>query len=129
MDTKINNLLEKYVKSINQCDLEIAKEIWDWKGEVSFIHPLGYEYSYNDIIEHFYKTIMGGMFSKRNLVIKDLKYVIYGNTALVKFCWDFYAVSANTGEKIHTKGRESQFLVLQNNEFKITHIHYSPEPG
>ena len=53
---KINYLLEKYVKSINECDLELAREIWDSEGKVSFIHPNGYEHSFEEIKEHFYIT-------------------------------------------------------------------------
>ena len=48
--------LEKYVKSINECDLELAREIWDSEGKVSFIHPNGYEHSFEEIKEHFYIT-------------------------------------------------------------------------
>ena len=33
-----------------------------------------------------------------------------------------------TNEQIHTKGRETQFLVLRDNEWKINNIHYSQEP-
>ena len=34
---RIDTLLEKYVESINTCDTELACEIWDKEGSVSFI--------------------------------------------------------------------------------------------
>ena len=74
---KINKLLENYVKSINECDIELAQTFWD---------------------------------------------------AFLEFGWDFYATLKETNEQIHTKGRETQFLVLRDNEWKINNIHYSQEP-
>ena len=41
---RIDNLLEKYVESINKCDTELAREIWDKEGSVSFIFPKGRAY-------------------------------------------------------------------------------------
>ena len=67
---KIYSLLNKYVQSINECNLELAREIWDSEDSISFIHPLGYEDSFEEIKEHFYLGIMGNLFSKRDLKIK-----------------------------------------------------------
>ena len=124
---KINKLLENYVKSINECDTELAQNFWDNKEPVSFIHPLGYEHNFDEIKNHFYLEIMGGRFSKRELRLKDIKIKIYNDTAFLEFSWDFYATLKETNEQIHTKGRETQFLVLRDNEWKIINIHYSQE--
>ncbi len=125
---KINKLLENYVKSVNECDVELAKTFWDSKEPVSFIHPNGYEHSFEEVKNHFYLTVMGGMFSKRDLQLKNIKAKIYDNTAFLEFSWDFYAIAKETGDEVHTKGRETQFLVLRSDEWKISNIHYSAEP-
>lgn len=70
---KIHSLLNKYVHSINECNLELAREIWDSEDAISFIHPLGYEHSFEEIKEHFYLGTMDKLFSKRDLKIKEIK--------------------------------------------------------
>ena len=126
---KIHNLLYKYVQSINECNLELAKEIWDSEDLISFIHPLGYEHSFEEIKEHFYLGTMDKLFSKRDLKIKNISTKFFGNAAFLEFSWDFYAVKKEDGAQIHTKGRETQLLILRNNEWKISNIHYSQEPN
>lgn len=126
---KIHNLLYKYVQSINECNLELAKEIWDSEDLISFIHPLGYEHSFEEIKEHFYLGTMDKLFSKRDLKIKNISTKFFGNAAFLEFGRDFYAVKKEDGVQIHTKGRETQLLILRNNEWKISNIHYSQEPN
>ncbi len=125
---KINTLLEKYVQSVNDCDLKTAEAIWDNEETVSFIHPNGYEHSFDEVRTHFYMGTMGRLFSKRDLRLKDIQAKVYGNTAFLEFRWDFYATLNDTGNPIHTQGRETQFLVLRKNNWKISNIHYSAEP-
>lgn len=122
---EIYTLLRKYVKSINECNYEIAREIWDTEGSVSLLHPSGYENSYNEIKDNFYVSIMERKFSKRDLKIKDITTKYYGNTALLEFCRDFYAIDSNSGEEIHNQGKETQFIVLRDKGWKISNIHYS----
>lgn len=122
---RIDILLRNYVTSINECDLELAKSIWDTEGSVSLIHPNGYEYSFEDIKNNFYLGIMDNKFSKRDLKLKDIMTKYYGNTALLEFSWDFYATLNNSCEKIHTQGRETQFIVLRDSGWKLSNIHYS----
>ena len=124
---EIYTLLKKYVQSINECNLELAREIWDTEGSVSLIHPNGYEYSFEEIKKHFYLEIMNNLFSKRDLKIKDIMTKFYGNTAFLEFNWDFYAADKSANQEIHTQGRETQFIVLRDSGWKISNIHYSTQ--
>ncbi len=126
LQENIRNLLNDYVQSINDCDLNTAEKIWNVEDKVSFIHPLGYEHSFEEIIEHFYKGIMQNLFSKRELIIKNIEFTQHENNAFVEFEWDFYATQRENNEPIHTKGRESQFIIDKSGQWKICHIHYSP---
>ncbi len=125
---EIDILLKSYIESINTCNLELAKEIWDKEGSVSLIHPNGHEKGFLEIKDKFYLGIMYENFSYRDLKIKDIMTRYYGNTAFLEFCWDFYATKKETNEEIHTKGRETQFIVLRDNGWKLSNIHYSIEP-
>ncbi len=121
----IEKLIKDYARSIDECDVELARGLWNADGRVSFIHPNGYERSFDEIAEHFYKGTMGALFSKRELVVKNIECSVYGEAAFVEFEWDFYATARTDGSAVHTEGRESQFLVRRGGSWKITHIHYS----
>lgn len=121
---RIDTLLHKYVKSINDCDLETAAEIWDKEGSVSLIHPNGSEYSFAEIKEHFYLEKLG-KFSQRKIVLKDIMTKFYGQTAFLEFCWDFYATEKDSAENICISARETQFIVLRDDGWKISNLHYS----
>ncbi len=125
---RIDTLLEKYVESINTCNTELAREIWDKEGSVSFIYPRGRDYGFEDIKENFYLGVMDKLFSKRSLKLKDIMTKYYGNTAFLEFSWDFYATQKDTNEEIHTQGCETQFIVLRDDGWKLSNIHYSQEP-
>ena len=125
---KINKLLENYVKSVNECDTELAQTFWDSEEPVSFIHPRGFEHNIDEIKNNFYIGTMGKLFSKRDLRLFDIKAKIKGETAFLEFRWDFYATVKETGENIIHKGRETQFLIMRSGEWKISNIHYSQEP-
>lgn len=124
---RIENLLRDYVQSVNTCNLDLAREIWDREGSISFIHPNGYENSFDEIKEHFYLGVMDKKFSERELKLKDILTKFYGSVALVEFSWDFYAIERETQERFHSEGRETQFLVLRDSGWKISNIHYSKE--
>ena len=126
---KINKLLKNYVKSVNECDIELARTFWDLEEPLSFIHPRGYEHNFDEVINNFYIGTMGKLFSNRDLRLYDIKSKINDNTAFLEFHWDYYATVNETGENIIHKGRETQFLVLRGGEWKISNIHYSTEPN
>ena len=128
MEAAIDTLLKKYVHSVNTCDLELVKKIWNDEGEISFLHPRGYEHSIDEVIQHFYLGTMDRLFTERNLFLKCLKSKVYTDTAFLEFQWDFYAKERETGKEIHHEGRETQFLVWKNNEWRIVNIHYSLLP-
>ncbi len=121
----IEKLIKDYARSIDEADAELARGLWDDAGRVSFIHPLGYEHSFEEIAEHFYKGTMGALFSKRELVVKNIECSVYGEAAFVEFEWDFYATARTDGSALHTEGRESQFIVRRGGAWKIAHVHYS----
>jgi len=121
--------VQAYARSVNTCDMALAKSLWKQDGAVSFIHPLGYEHSFAEVAQHFYLDTMDALFSKRELVPKNLRCAQYGDTAVLEFEWDFYAAAREDGSAVHTQGRESQVLVREDEGWKIVHIHYSPLPA
>ena len=124
---RIDALLKKYVESVNTANVELARGTWDREGSISFIHPKGYAIGFDEIIAHFRLGRMNEDFSKRDFKLKDIMIKYYGNTAFLEFRWDFYATKKDTDAEIHTEGRETQFIVLRDDGWKFSNIHWSLE--
>lgn len=48
-EQKIEELLAKYAKSIDEASTTLAAEVWSQSSEVSFIHPRGNEHGWEEI--------------------------------------------------------------------------------
>lgn len=125
---KVENVISDYIESIIRCDYELARSIWKSGDDVSFIHPRGHEKGWDEIEQNFYRVTMDEMFSSRLLKTvgtPDVRY--YGeSTAVVEFYWDFVATFRNSGDELHTTGRESQVLLKgPDGNWKIVQVHYS----
>lgn len=124
---RIDDLLKSYIELVNTSDEKLFREIWDREGSISFIHPKGYAFGFEEIVEHFRLGRMSTNFSNRNFKIKDIMIKYYGNTAFLEFRWDFFATMKDTNDEIHTEGRETQFIVLRDSGWKFSNIHCSSE--
>ena len=125
---KAENVISDYIESIIRCDYELARSIWKAGDDVSFIHRRGHEKGWDEIEQNFYRMTMDEMFSSRLLKTvgaPDIRY--YGeNTAVVEFYWDFVATFRDSGDELHTTGRESQVLLKgPDGNWKIPQVHYS----
>lgn len=82
---EINQIIQNYAKSIDNVDIPLAKSFWQTDESVSFIHPRGNEYGWNQIQDNFYGKTMGETFSRRQLQVKDINIQVYGDTAVAVF--------------------------------------------
>lgn len=124
---QLKTMVEKYCQSINNNDTTLASSIWEHSNEVAFIHPRGHEIGWENIKKNIYHFFWD-YFTHRKLTSLKEDYSFYGNTANVDFYWDYQAVFKMNNEPIHTKGRESQVWLKENNTWKLVHIHYSNMP-
>jgi SnoaL-like domain/Domain of unknown function (DUF4405) len=121
-------LLADYLKSLNTNDTLLASQIWENSPEVSFIHPLGHEKGWRNVLDNFYLKTMYNNFSNRQLSMEEPTIRVRGNTAWVDFYWDFKATWSKNQEPFTLKGRESQILLKDKDKWKIVQIHYSGMP-
>lgn len=128
-DLQIRYLLQRYATSIDQADVTLASDIWSHESEVSFIHPLGTEIGYDNITSNVYRRLMGGYFSKRQLLIHNPSIHVYGDAAWSEFTWTFHATLRNDGAAVTTEGRETQIYRKENGSWRIVHVHYSGPPA
>ncbi|ABG42400.1 conserved hypothetical protein [Paraglaciecola sp. T6c] len=124
-DAEIKSLLNKYAKSVDTLDMDLAQSIWSQKEGLSFIQPRGHQKGWKQIKNNFYLGAMAN-FSTRELTLKNISInMLDENTAWAEFYWDFNAVFAKDGHKITTEGRETQVYKREQDGWKIVHVHYS----
>lgn len=120
-------LLEDYVETVNNLDIELAKAIWSQRQPVTFIQPRGHQRGFEQIEQNFYLGAMAN-FSERNLTLKNLSvHSLSEDTAWAEFYWDFEATFTD-GTPLTSSGRESQVWVREDDGWKIVHVHYSGMP-
>lgn len=123
-------LVEKYVRSINDLDLDLAGEVWLQSDRVSFIYPRGRQTGWEAIAENFYGKIMGGLFSKRSLKPRDIAVNLFGGAAVVEFNWTFDATRRKDEAEVQETGRETQVYHRGGDgRWRLVHIHYSRLPA
>jgi ketosteroid isomerase-like protein len=106
-EEQIRSVLQRYAISIDDADVSLAAEIWSQDPGVTFIYPLGTEHGFKQIADHVYIGIMGGMFSKRELILHDPIVHVYDDAAWSEMTWTFHATKKD-GSAITTEGRETQ---------------------
>ena len=125
---EIERIIAKYARSVDAADTDLAAQIWSQSPDVSFIHPRGREYGFDQIKQNVYVRAMGEMFSERKLSIKDIGIHVYGNAAWAEFNWDFVAKLKKDGSSLNTKGRETQIYRKEHGKWRLVHVHYSGQP-
>ncbi len=124
----IRSLIEKYAKSVDDADTNLAAQVWLDSPDVSFIHPLGHERGFEQIKQHVYTRLMGETFSERKLSVHDVSIHTYGNAAWAEFYWDFAAKFRKDGSPLTTHGRETQLYQREQGRWRLVHVHYSGMP-
>ncbi len=126
-EAQIRAVLEKYATAVDNADVSLASEIWSHDPGVTFIHPLGTEHGFQQIADHVYTGMMGGMFSKRELVLHDPAIHVYKDAAWSEMTWTFHATTKD-GVAITNEGRESQVYHKEHGAWRIVLVHYSGPP-
>lgn len=127
-EAQIRTLLQKYATSINNADVNLASEIWSHDSDVIFVHPLGTDRGFDQIAADIYTKVMGGMFSKRELILHEPDIHIYGGSGWCEMNWTFHAIRKD-GIPITTEGRETQIYHKEKGTWRIVLVHYSGLPA
>ena len=127
--TEIRALIAKYVKSIDDADTTLAFEIWSDSPDVSFIHPRGEAHGWDEIKRSVYEDLMGGLFSQRDLQVRDVTICVYEDAAWAEFNWHFVAKWRSDGPPVTTDGKETQvYRRGPDGRWRLVHVHYSGLP-
>lgn len=119
----IEKLVDNYIKTINDGDLELVSQIWSHADYATFIGPQGRFVGWEAIRDGIVAGFKNG-FTKRDLKKDNLIININGNSAWAEFTWTFNSTSTS-GRTGQSRGRESQIFEKVNGEWRLVHIHYS----
>ena len=123
----IHHLIEQYRQAVDRLDFTLLSQIWSHSSEVSFIYPLGEEHGYDAIEQHVFRTVMGGMFSMRDLQTRDVTVHVNGDAGWSEFHWTFHATMRKDRSAVTTKGVETQIYRKEAERWRLVHVHYSEE--
>ena len=119
----VEAIVDAYIKTINDGDLELVGKIWSHDERASFIGPQGRFSGYEEVRDKLVMSFKNG-FAKRNLRKDELIIVIEGKSAWAEFTWTFDSESKD-GNKRTSRGRETQIFRKEKDGWKLMHIHYS----
>ncbi|MGV0780020.1 YybH family protein [Mycolicibacterium peregrinum] len=128
-EAALRRKVDAYLASIDAADSESGKELWETSERVSFIHPRGHEYGWDEVAKNFYGITMGATFSQRALRLDgEPRITVYNDAAVIEFEWTFVALRVDNGETLRSVGRESQVFIRAEEDWKLVHVHYSGPP-
>ena len=119
----IEAVVDAYIRTINDGDTDLARQIWANEGLVTFIGPQGHFKGVDEICERIVMSFKNN-FIKRDLKKEDLTIIVEGNSAWAEFTWQFDAVRSD-GRDHNARGRETQIFRKVRGKWKLVHIHYS----
>ncbi len=121
----VEELVGRYVDSINTCDPAAVDDIWSHGDDVSFVAPAGHFRSFEAVRDDLVMGVFAGKFRERRLRKEDLKIHLEGSMAWAEFTWSFDAVT-KAGEEVHNRGFETQVMRKEGRgAWKLVHVHYS----
>lgn len=120
----IEQVIDRYIESINLCDTTLLRSIWSYSDAVSYIAPTGYYVSFQEMKDNLWIGVFGNMFTSRKLQKYGLKIHVSGNNAWSEFRWTFDAVKTD-GTPFKSKGQETQILEKGADGWRLVHSHYS----
>ena len=119
----VEAIVDAYIKTINDGDLELVGKIWSHDELASFIGSQGRFSGYEEVRDKLVMSFKNG-FAKRNLRKDELIIVIEGKSAWAEFTWTFDSVGKDGTERT-SRGRETQIFRKEKDGWKLMHIHYS----
>ena len=125
----IKELVNKYCKAVNTQEKNDVYSIFSKLQKCNLISVGTIFEGVDSIYQNFLIDLIRKFYTKIELIKdEELKInFINENTAIVIFKYHTDCLLRENGEKFGIKGVETQVVVKEEGEWKITHIHYSKE--
>ena len=125
----ITELVDKYCKAVNTQEKDDVYSIFSLKGKCTLISVSKIFDGLDSIYQNFLVDLIRKFYTKIDLIKdEELKInFVNENTAIVIFKYHTECILRENGEKFGIKGVETQVMIKEDGDWKITHIHYSKE--
>lgn len=123
----IQQVLDKYIESVNAADLALAGDVWSRGADVIAVTPFGRFQGWASVRDDIYVNVLKKAFSERKLDPTNVVIHTAGDSAWLVFDWTFTAKSTD-GQPIATKGWETQVYRRMPAGWRIVALHYSVPP-
>ena len=125
----ITELVNKYCKAVNTQEKNDVYSIFSKVQKCNLISVGTIFEGVDSIYQNFLVDLIRKHYTKIDLIKdEELKInFIRENTAIVIFKYHTDCLLRENGQKFGIKGVETQVVVKEEGEWKITHIHYSKE--
>jgi ketosteroid isomerase-like protein len=122
----IQQQIAKYTAALDAADTDLAAQVWDTTGEISFINPVVHSHGWEEIQGAY--AFFRSAYSERKLTVRDVSIHMLGDAAWAEFNWHFTGRQSD-GAVIESDGRESQVYRRTGGRWALVHVHYSAAPA
>ena len=125
----INELVNKYCKAVNTQEKNDVYSIFSKVQKCNLISVGTIFEGVDSIYQKFLVDLIRKFYTKIDLIKDEELKINFINekTAIIIFKYHTDCILRENGEKFGIKGVETQVVVKEEGEWKITHIHYSKE--
>ena len=120
---EIRAVLDRYVKSVNEADEAILRQLWVRPDDASYVNPMQRLRSWGEV-QGFWQGFLKGGFTRRELKPDNVVINVAGDVAWAVFDWEFNAIQTD-GKPMQSRGWETHVYRRTDRGWRITHAHYS----
>ena len=123
----VQQVFERYLRSVKTADLALASEIWAHRGDVLVVTPFGRFQGWEQARTELYVNFLQKSFVERELRPANVAIGVASDSAWLVFDWTFTGKMAD-GQMITSKGWESHVYQRTPQGWRIVQLHYSVPP-
>jgi ketosteroid isomerase-like protein len=120
---EIRAVLDRYVKSVEEADEAILRELWVRADDASYVNPMQRLRSWGEV-QGFWQGFLKSGFTRRELKPDNVVINMAGDVAWAVFDWEFNGIQTD-GKPMHSRGWETHVYQRTDRGWRITHAHYS----
>jgi ketosteroid isomerase-like protein len=120
---EVRAVLDRYVKSVNDADEAMLRDLWLQPDTVSYVNPMQRLRSWDEL-RGFWQGFLKGSFTRRELKPDNVVINVAGDVAWAVFDWEFNGIQTD-GKPTQSRGWETHVYRRTGRGWRITHAHYS----
>lgn len=124
-EQSLRSMVERYCHAIHTQSAEDFLPLWSSRSDNILISPGGIFRGTEDIFHRFLINGIHAAYSRIDLIVRSVEVRIMNNSAIVVFAYSTDCIRRDSGEPFGIAGLETQSYLLEDDQWKLTHVHYS----